>query len=199
MDIFGVSNSNQSVENIKSKASTFSSKRDQFYSTCFRQNFSLPNNIIYYISKNLKSAKLHQKMIRSCKYFFIKNPIIVINSKLYFHDENQWEVELKLYDISKVTYKFWITDYLFIGPQYLKINQTMDKNIVSPIIPKLYKSAPKYLTLCNQNIFFHDLSFFILSAEKICFTDVCVKNDDDSNVAVENIVEIAVKAKRITL
>uniref|UniRef100_A0A914QCW1 Uncharacterized protein n=1 Tax=Panagrolaimus davidi TaxID=227884 RepID=A0A914QCW1_9BILA len=198
MDISGVSKSNQSNENIKSKASKFSSKRAQFYSTWFRQNFSIPNNIIYYILKNPKSAKLYQKMIQTCKYFFIKNPIIVIDSRLYFYGENQWKVERKLYDITKVTCKFWITGDLCIAPKYLNINKNMNKNIVFSIIPKLYKCAPKYLFIYNQNIFFQDLSFFISSAENIDFTDACVKNDDGSNVSVETIVEIAFKAKVIT-
>uniref|UniRef100_A0A914PJX3 Uncharacterized protein n=1 Tax=Panagrolaimus davidi TaxID=227884 RepID=A0A914PJX3_9BILA len=74
----------------------------------------------------------------------------------------------------------------------------MDKNIVSSIIPKLYKCDPKYLFIYNQNIFFHDLSLLFESAEKIYFTDVCVKNDDGSIVSVEKIVEIAVKAKSFT-
>uniref|UniRef100_A0A914QV82 Uncharacterized protein n=1 Tax=Panagrolaimus davidi TaxID=227884 RepID=A0A914QV82_9BILA len=198
MDIFGVSKSNQSNKNIKSKASKFSSKHAQFYSTYFRQNFSLPNNIIYYISKNPKSAKLYQKMIQTCKYFFIKNPIIVIDSRLAFC-ENQWLIKRKPYDISNVTCKFWITDDLSIASNSLKINEDMNKNVVSSIIPKVYKCASKYLTLFNQNIFFHDLYFLIKSAEEIYFSDVCVKNDDGSNVAIEKIIEIAVKAKSFTL
>uniref|UniRef100_A0A914Q3D2 DUF38 domain-containing protein n=1 Tax=Panagrolaimus davidi TaxID=227884 RepID=A0A914Q3D2_9BILA len=135
-------------------------------------------------------------MVRSCKYFFIKNPIIVINSRLSFYNENQWEVERKPYDITKVTCKFWITGDLLIAP--LKIDETMDKKIISSIIPKLYTWSPRYLTFYNQNILFHDLSFFISSAERIYFTHVFVKNDDDSNVDVEKIFEIAVKAKMIT-
>uniref|UniRef100_A0A914QTX1 Uncharacterized protein n=1 Tax=Panagrolaimus davidi TaxID=227884 RepID=A0A914QTX1_9BILA len=74
----------------------------------------------------------------------------------------------------------------------------MNKNVVSSIIPKVYKCASKYLTLFNQNIFFHDLSLLFQSAEEIYFSDVCVKNDDGSNVAVEKIIEIAVKAKSFT-
>uniref|UniRef100_A0A914QFN5 Uncharacterized protein n=1 Tax=Panagrolaimus davidi TaxID=227884 RepID=A0A914QFN5_9BILA len=74
----------------------------------------------------------------------------------------------------------------------------MGKNIFSTIVPKLYKCAPKYLKLYYQNILFHDLSFFISSAEKIYFTHVCVKSDDGSNVSVEKIVEIAIKAEKIT-
>uniref|UniRef100_A0A914PL00 Uncharacterized protein n=1 Tax=Panagrolaimus davidi TaxID=227884 RepID=A0A914PL00_9BILA len=137
MDISGISESNQSNENIKSNASKFSSKHVQFYSTYFsRQNFSLPNNIIYYILKNPKSAKFYQKMVQSCKYFFIKNPIIVIDTKLWFCDENRWETESKQYDITKVTCKFWITGDLFIESNSLNINENMDKNMVSLIVPK---------------------------------------------------------------
>uniref|UniRef100_A0A914Q9R1 DUF38 domain-containing protein n=1 Tax=Panagrolaimus davidi TaxID=227884 RepID=A0A914Q9R1_9BILA len=198
MDISGVSKSDQSNENIKSKASMIQSKRAKFYPACFRQDFSLSNNIIYYILKNPNSAKLYQKMIQTCKYFFIKNPIIVIDSRLFIYDENNWYIICKPYDISKVTFNFWITNNLIISPKDLTINEKMDKTFVSSIIPKLYKCAPKYLTLYHQNIFFRDLSFFISSAEKIQFISVCVKNDDGSNVAVEKIVEIAVKAKKIT-
>uniref|UniRef100_A0A914PG37 Uncharacterized protein n=1 Tax=Panagrolaimus davidi TaxID=227884 RepID=A0A914PG37_9BILA len=190
--------------------STPTLKRAIFYSKICHQDFSLPNSIVYYMAQNPALPKVYEKIIQCCKYFFIKNPILVtlrlrfyggkwcINCKSVKTDIFECKFERKPYDITKVTSKFWITDLLFIEPEFLEDNEIMDKNIVSSNISKFYKCAPKYLKLCYQNIFFHDLSLLLQSAEKIYFIDVCVKNDDGSNVAVEKIVEIAVEAKMIT-
>ena len=42
------------------------------------QRFSIPSSFIYYMAKNPTSLPVYQKLIQSCKYFFAKNPIIVV-------------------------------------------------------------------------------------------------------------------------
>uniref|UniRef100_A0A914PK92 Uncharacterized protein n=1 Tax=Panagrolaimus davidi TaxID=227884 RepID=A0A914PK92_9BILA len=44
---------------------------------------------MYYITMNPKTPKVHQKLIKTCKHFFIKNPILVV-FELCFDDENGW-------------------------------------------------------------------------------------------------------------
>uniref|UniRef100_A0AC34FN25 Uncharacterized protein n=1 Tax=Panagrolaimus sp. ES5 TaxID=591445 RepID=A0AC34FN25_9BILA len=55
----------------------------RFYASYRHQEFSLPDSIMHYMAMNPKNAKIYQKLIRSCKYFFVKNQILVISSLQY--------------------------------------------------------------------------------------------------------------------
>uniref|UniRef100_A0A914PBQ5 Uncharacterized protein n=1 Tax=Panagrolaimus davidi TaxID=227884 RepID=A0A914PBQ5_9BILA len=68
------------------------SKRAKFMATYRHQNFSMPDSFVFYIAKNPKTWKLYQKMVKTCKYFFVKNPILVIDKHLNYYD-SQWTIE----------------------------------------------------------------------------------------------------------
>uniref|UniRef100_A0AC34FVH5 Uncharacterized protein n=1 Tax=Panagrolaimus sp. ES5 TaxID=591445 RepID=A0AC34FVH5_9BILA len=60
------------------------SKRARFLSTYRRdQEWSLPESIIHYMAMNPKKADVYEKLIESCKYFFVQNPIIVAERFAY--------------------------------------------------------------------------------------------------------------------
>uniref|UniRef100_A0A914YWR1 Dopey N-terminal domain-containing protein n=1 Tax=Panagrolaimus superbus TaxID=310955 RepID=A0A914YWR1_9BILA len=46
-----------------------------FFSSVRHQQFSIPEHIVYYIIKNYKKLDVYEKLIETCKYFFINNPI----------------------------------------------------------------------------------------------------------------------------
>uniref|UniRef100_A0A914NYP3 Uncharacterized protein n=1 Tax=Panagrolaimus davidi TaxID=227884 RepID=A0A914NYP3_9BILA len=160
-------------------------RRTKFMAKYHRQNFSMPDSVIFYIAKNPKTAKLY---LKTCKYFFVKNPIIIINRLEHFH--GKWRVKEKPLDLTKYSCKYWITDEIYdFG------NEFVDKNILSPIIPKLYQCDVRHLSLSDQIISFSDLSLLISSAEEIDLYDVIVKLADGSDVPVDDIVAIAINAK----
>uniref|UniRef100_A0A914PCK3 Uncharacterized protein n=1 Tax=Panagrolaimus davidi TaxID=227884 RepID=A0A914PCK3_9BILA len=167
-------------------------KRAKFMETYHRQNFSMPDSIIFYIAKNPKTAELYLKMVKTCKYFFVKNPILVINRLEHFH--GKWRVKEKPLDLTKYNCKYWITDEInaFDGDCVIR-------NIFSPIIPKLYQCDVKRLFVSDQIFSFNDLSLLILSAEDIDLYNVIVKNADSSDVPVDDIVAIADYAKSFEL
>uniref|UniRef100_A0AC35GSV6 Uncharacterized protein n=1 Tax=Panagrolaimus sp. PS1159 TaxID=55785 RepID=A0AC35GSV6_9BILA len=35
----------------------------------------MPDSVIFYVAKNPKTAELYFKMVKTCKYFFVKQPI----------------------------------------------------------------------------------------------------------------------------
>ena len=50
------------------------------------QQFGLPLTIICYVAKNPTSPKLYQKLAGTCKYFYHKNPIIIVENIKFFED-----------------------------------------------------------------------------------------------------------------
>uniref|UniRef100_A0A914PVZ2 Uncharacterized protein n=1 Tax=Panagrolaimus davidi TaxID=227884 RepID=A0A914PVZ2_9BILA len=166
------------------------SKRARFYAQYYQQNFSMPNSIIFYVAKNPETAKLYLKMVKTCKYFFVKNPIIIIPS--LNGNGGEWRSGYVQLNLSKYNCKYWITDEI-----YASARGFVDKNILSPIIPKLYQYDVKHLYLSDQIISYHDLSLIITSAEQIDFINVTVKHADSSDVSLEDIIAIAVNAKHV--
>uniref|UniRef100_A0A914Q162 Uncharacterized protein n=1 Tax=Panagrolaimus davidi TaxID=227884 RepID=A0A914Q162_9BILA len=174
----------------------YSSKRAKFLSTyCSRQSFSLTDSIMFYILKHPKDAQMYQKMIKSCKYFFIRNPILVISCLSYGGVRKEWQNLSKVKsDMSNLMSKIWITEKLHINAG------KNEENILSSIISKVYRCDVKEFILYNQTILYHDLTRLIGSAEIILFyQNVLVRNDNGLNVGLEKIVEVAVKAEFITL
>uniref|UniRef100_A0A914R0V2 Uncharacterized protein n=1 Tax=Panagrolaimus davidi TaxID=227884 RepID=A0A914R0V2_9BILA len=135
---------------------------------------------MFYILKNPATAKSYQKMIQTCKYFFIKNPIIVSADfpHPYSFDFDKWYIGKTRFDFSQLICKFWITENF---------------NFTS-ILPKIYKFDAKNVTLMIKVISLNDLSMFTKTAEDITFIEVTVKNPDDSVVPFEKIFDAFVKA-----
>uniref|UniRef100_A0AC34FK57 Uncharacterized protein n=1 Tax=Panagrolaimus sp. ES5 TaxID=591445 RepID=A0AC34FK57_9BILA len=155
-----------------------------------RQNFSLPDSVMYYMAMNPSSSKVYQKLIQSCKYFFSKNPIIVLHC-LHFTDDG-WKVcakECKMdnensYDFGfdKLTKKLWITDVLNTG-----VDQKLKKATPPSIISKLYHCKVKHCLLFKQEITFDELSFLASSATVLALVHCVVTDSSGSIVQIENI------------
>uniref|UniRef100_A0A914QYT9 Uncharacterized protein n=1 Tax=Panagrolaimus davidi TaxID=227884 RepID=A0A914QYT9_9BILA len=156
--------------------------RSKFLSTCFPQSFSLPNSIMYYISKNPTTTKLYQNLIQTCKYFFIKNPIIVSPNfpNPYSRDSDKLVIGKTGFYFSKLICKFWITENFYF----------------TSILAKLYKCDAKIVTLQNKVISFNELSMFTKTAEDISLNEITVNDSDDSIVPFEIILEIFVNVKK---
>uniref|UniRef100_A0A914QRH0 Uncharacterized protein n=1 Tax=Panagrolaimus davidi TaxID=227884 RepID=A0A914QRH0_9BILA len=176
----------------KSKNSMIvSCKRAKFMAKYQRQNFSIPDSVIFYIAKNPKTAELYLKMVKTCKYFFVKNPIIII--PVLHANCGKWRSGYLPLNLTKYDSRYWITDSI-----YASAFEFVDKNIFSPIIPKLYQCDAESLFFSDQIISYHDLSLLISSAELISFTNVVVKYADCSDVPLEDILAIAANAKYVS-
>uniref|UniRef100_A0A914NZ64 Uncharacterized protein n=1 Tax=Panagrolaimus davidi TaxID=227884 RepID=A0A914NZ64_9BILA len=186
--------SNRKRKAAQEELSIVLSKKARFYSSFFRQSFSLPNTIILYICKNPKSAAIYQKLIKTCKFFFTKNPVLIIQSLWYSND--RWEVCNKLFGFKNLTCKLWITEELFVDLYEAKC---APRSILSSIIPQIFRCDVQNLTIMNQDIALNDLSLLLSSAEYIAFVDVIVKDENNSVVGVENIIEAAKNAKSFNM
>uniref|UniRef100_A0A914QZ23 DUF38 domain-containing protein n=1 Tax=Panagrolaimus davidi TaxID=227884 RepID=A0A914QZ23_9BILA len=174
---------------------TIPSRRTKFFTKYFRQNFSLPDSIMHYIEKNPKTWKLYQKMIQACKYFFVKNPILVVRY-LYHNKDDLWCVDNRLLiDLKKIKCKFWVTKEFYV-PRFPDV-KNINPNIVSSNISKLYKCGASFLELGGQTISYHDLSFLISDAKEIVFEDVTVKDENGKILPLEKLIEASIKAERI--
>uniref|UniRef100_A0A914QAQ4 Uncharacterized protein n=1 Tax=Panagrolaimus davidi TaxID=227884 RepID=A0A914QAQ4_9BILA len=135
---------------------------------------------MFYISKNPRTTKLYQKMIQTCKYFFIKNPIIVSSNFPYSLDFDKRCIGKTGLDFSQLICKYWITENFKF----------------TSILPKLYKCDAIKVTISDQIISFNVLSIFTKTAEDIIFNKVTIKDSDGSIVSLEKIFKAFFNAKK---
>uniref|UniRef100_A0A914Z4G3 Uncharacterized protein n=1 Tax=Panagrolaimus superbus TaxID=310955 RepID=A0A914Z4G3_9BILA len=151
---------------------------------------------MHYITKNPKNTEGYQKMVQSCKYFFLKNPILIIFGLNY--SQTGWTASIKNgyknIDKNTILCKLWITDTIRVYRDNI-INGTFD----SSIIPKIYRCAVKYLSLYEQIISLNEFTFLCSSAERLTLEEVTVKNDDGIEVAFENLIKKLPQLKGIVL
>uniref|UniRef100_A0A914YCS3 Uncharacterized protein n=1 Tax=Panagrolaimus superbus TaxID=310955 RepID=A0A914YCS3_9BILA len=150
--------------------------------------------MLHYIAKNPKNTKVYQKMVESCKYFFIKNPILIISKLRYIH--NGWETRVnetwKSIDMNKILCKLWITFELRVVPE--NVNNT---SVASAVVPKIYQCNFKRLLLCDQVISLKEHMILCSSVKELRLERVIVKNEDCTLVTLEKLIEQLPKIKRI--
>uniref|UniRef100_A0AC34G922 Uncharacterized protein n=1 Tax=Panagrolaimus sp. ES5 TaxID=591445 RepID=A0AC34G922_9BILA len=147
---------------------------------------------MHYMAMNPPSAEVYQKLIQSCKYFFVKNSILVL-SGLYY-ENSRWEAlingEWKNIDLSNNPNKLWITDTFYV---YAK----SDITVVSPIISKFFKCNAKELILWEQILSYNEFMIIAPALEHFSLNLVTVKYDDGTIVPFEKLVEQLPNAKEI--
>uniref|UniRef100_A0AC35EZV3 Uncharacterized protein n=1 Tax=Panagrolaimus sp. PS1159 TaxID=55785 RepID=A0AC35EZV3_9BILA len=114
--------------------------------------------------------KLYQKLIQTCKYFFIKNPIIILHCLRF--EEHVWRIcdkinckEYHTYrkiDLAKIQSTISVSKNLEISFIF-----SLNSSIASSLIPKLYNGNVEALELHGQNISFNDLLFFSKTIQQI--------------------------------
>uniref|UniRef100_A0A914Q368 Uncharacterized protein n=1 Tax=Panagrolaimus davidi TaxID=227884 RepID=A0A914Q368_9BILA len=174
--------SNSSTEMTRNSVSMVFPNRAYFYSSCQLQNFSTPDTIIFYVSKNPSTSKFYQKMIQSCKYFFIKNPIIIV-PELWFYQRTGWYTEGsrpsedfpngRLVYLNELTSKIWITDSLDVW------GNTPIWPVVTSFMPKIYQCDATSIFINEQMFSFNDLMHIASKCEVLCLLSVVIMNNDE--------------------
>lgn len=162
-----------------------------------RQEWPLPYFMICYITENPLTAKVYQKLIQSCKHFFIKNPIIVFEHLFLNPEENYAFLNHfgRPFNMENALCKLWMTDkfncsvFALITPSYR----------TSLIIPQIFRCDAKVVRLSNQEISYNEFLFLSSNVEKIGLYYTPVKYEDGTNVPLEKLVKHVLNAKEICL
>ena len=165
---------------------------DDWKLSAIKQQFSLPEASVFYMAKNPPSPEVYEKLIRCCKYFWLKNPVITLNYLGRFYDEKYWVThkingfpELKKLKIESFKEKLWINWKLTV---YNDLNQFL----ASSLIPRVYRCDLKELMLAHLILSFDEFQKFTSSGtlESLDLHDTIVKNDDRTVVTIEKFIEI---------
>uniref|UniRef100_A0A914QBV6 Uncharacterized protein n=1 Tax=Panagrolaimus davidi TaxID=227884 RepID=A0A914QBV6_9BILA len=153
-----------------------------------RQNWLLPDNIIYYISKNPTSPKVYQKLVQICKFFFEKNPIIIIPYLYRWENSTKWYISqngrnrLIEIDLNTISTKIWIT-------QEILINKHIE-NCIATIVQKNFRFEILHLRVFDNDIIFDDLKVLASSAKRVSLHRNSIKYKNGTTVMFDKILEL---------
>uniref|UniRef100_A0A914QZS9 Uncharacterized protein n=1 Tax=Panagrolaimus davidi TaxID=227884 RepID=A0A914QZS9_9BILA len=160
-----------------------------------KQDWLLPESMIYYMAKNPSSAKCYQKLIQSCKYFFEKNPVLIVANIEIWKDrvsslicsnefnecKNMIEKCCIKIDISKLSSKIWLIRDLDI------ISDIED--YISMLCSKLFRCEINYFGIMGMFVKFEDFKFMASTAKKITLWDNKINFNDGKSVKLDEILE----------
>uniref|UniRef100_A0AC34FQJ4 DUF38 domain-containing protein n=1 Tax=Panagrolaimus sp. ES5 TaxID=591445 RepID=A0AC34FQJ4_9BILA len=160
-------------------------------SPSLKQYFSLPYSIMYYMAMNPPTPEVYNKLIKSCKYFFERNPILVVERM----DETSICAERYCdstgfdnqpccvkYNINKIKSKFWLT-------RELHLSAAATPNFISLLLPKLFLCEINQLTLFDKLVLFDDFKYLTSFATFVALIDVKIVFNDGKVVMLETILE----------
>ena len=99
---------------ISSQNASFRGKNCDF-EKLLPQRFSIPSSILYYITKDPTSPTVYQKLTQSCKYFYEKNRLLVVdriklvNCKVKVYQEVDKGMPYLTIKPHQILCKFWVT------------------------------------------------------------------------------------------
>uniref|UniRef100_A0AC34F8Y0 Uncharacterized protein n=1 Tax=Panagrolaimus sp. ES5 TaxID=591445 RepID=A0AC34F8Y0_9BILA len=166
-------------------------------SPSLKQYFSLPDSIMYYMAMNPPSPEVYNKLIQSCKYFFERNPILVVKHM------NEIDVDTKIcakedcdgigdkpccikIDLKKIKSKFWLTHEL-----YMDCYTT--QNFISMLLPKLFRCDINVLTIFHKDILYDEFKYLASFAKEVEVCNVKMLYTDGKTVMLEKILEVVLK------
>uniref|UniRef100_A0A914PIM2 Uncharacterized protein n=1 Tax=Panagrolaimus davidi TaxID=227884 RepID=A0A914PIM2_9BILA len=163
--------------------------------TSKRQYFSIPEKILYYAAKNATSSTMFQKLLQTCKYFFIVNPVVFV--PLLMCCSGSWDacnyggkVWFQFKDSQTLNFKVWIQH------QFLNFNGN-----VSRIFPWIYKSDAKFIQFGPYMpcMTFDEFMCIAGNAEELTMFSPSVKYSNGEIVLLEDIIKNLPKLKSLHL
>uniref|UniRef100_A0AC34G2P8 Uncharacterized protein n=1 Tax=Panagrolaimus sp. ES5 TaxID=591445 RepID=A0AC34G2P8_9BILA len=164
-----------SINNLQLASNKKFPTYDEYRASCGHQNFAFRESIMNYMAKKSdKSLRQYNKLIRSCKYFFVKDPILILHC-LHF-DGEEWIrcIKESCLDLKTETVKIDLK----------KIRSKINVTVVS----KLCTGNVDRLELENQRLSFKDLLLFSKNVGFLTLDKCSVFEENGNEVAFERIV-----------
>ena len=167
--------------------------------SAIKQRFTLPEALVFYMAKNPPSPEVFHILIRCCKYFWLKNPVITFKDFSCSTYHKYWRTikingfgKYQEFHIENLNEKLWICWHFSVWGDR---NQFM----ASSFIPRIHRCDLNSLMLFNQIVSFDEFQKFISSGslELLKFYKTIVKNKDGTIVPIEKLIELLPNVKII--
>ena len=163
------------------------------------QRFSIPETIVHYILKHPTSHRLWKKLIQTCKHFFSKNPILVVDSLWHkYGDTLSWTIslndEIVPIEIEECPCKLWITSIF---------TAVLDDvpQLVSVTLPKVYRCELTELRLQGMTLSYEEFQFLTSShtIETLKTANLILQHYHGRMVDIDEVLQLVPRAKSVCM
>uniref|UniRef100_A0A914YKC4 Uncharacterized protein n=1 Tax=Panagrolaimus superbus TaxID=310955 RepID=A0A914YKC4_9BILA len=154
------------------------------FSSPFQQFFPFPYFIMNYLLKNPKSPDTLLKLYKSCKYFYLKQQILIVSGEFIPGDNGTsltYKAELKK-DISKLKkVHIWLNNDMMLRNSLSRFN-----------FSQIYRSTIKYLCLHEMTLQMNEFKLLVAEncVEKTILYKSDVKDANAQNVSIDVILQL---------
>uniref|UniRef100_A0A914YBT7 Uncharacterized protein n=1 Tax=Panagrolaimus superbus TaxID=310955 RepID=A0A914YBT7_9BILA len=128
------------------------SKKVYTFKNPYPQHFSIVYDIIEYMIKNPSSGKVWKKLIKTCKFFYFKNPVLPVGALDVICDM-KCRADGECFDTTLSFPNLWIFDSLKANNDSV---QTIIYDCVQLIVPKILKFELRILNVKAQELTWSD-------------------------------------------
>uniref|UniRef100_A0A914YQU3 Uncharacterized protein n=1 Tax=Panagrolaimus superbus TaxID=310955 RepID=A0A914YQU3_9BILA len=142
-----------------------------------------------YILKN-STPEAWEKLIKTCKYFFSKNPVFPVG-RLYSDDDGKWNGDRRVINTNQPIAKLWLHKSLDVE----------SPATISSLIPKLSKCSVQSLIIGGQNLTWEEYQFLTVSGlvTYLDIFDFTVKYSDGKIVTFDKLLENLKNVENLTV
>uniref|UniRef100_A0A914YTX6 Uncharacterized protein n=1 Tax=Panagrolaimus superbus TaxID=310955 RepID=A0A914YTX6_9BILA len=133
-----------------------------------------------YILKN-STPEAWKKLIKTCKYFFSKNPVFPVGHLRAGFADGEWDGDCGIVNTNQPIVKLWLYKSLFVNTPAT----------FSSLIPKLSKCSVQNLSIEGQNLTWEEFQFLTVSGLVTSFKFIgsTVKYSDGKIVIFDKLLE----------
>uniref|UniRef100_A0A914Q5N5 Uncharacterized protein n=1 Tax=Panagrolaimus davidi TaxID=227884 RepID=A0A914Q5N5_9BILA len=165
-----------------------------------RQNFALPKFTMDYILKNPKSHELWKKLIQTCKWFFDKNPIVVLPCLHCTDDDDDVVITTcsggYCDDLCDRPVNFIFKQFMLWITHQFDMKKECSIDAAKFLIPYIYKCDATAIRLVKQVLTFEEFLFLTDKVVHLIYAPG-LQTGDNIPVPFEKIVESLPNIKNI--
>uniref|UniRef100_A0AC35FW15 Uncharacterized protein n=1 Tax=Panagrolaimus sp. PS1159 TaxID=55785 RepID=A0AC35FW15_9BILA len=149
-----------------------------------------------FYTKNPTSPTLYQKLVRTCKFFFEKNPILIMENLDACEDSTKYHISQNSHhesknnnyeccieiDLNNFSSKLWITLDLHI--------QERIQNCIPTVVQKNFRFEISRLAVYDNDIILNDLKVLVSSAKRVFLYRNSYKYKNVTIAMLDNILKL---------
>ena len=155
------------------------------------QAFNLPYGMMTFVTQKNANHVVYSKLITTCKHFFAKNPLLMVEDVFYSQCSLDYNmlfknkgISLSLESLQASKSKLWITQQITFLRSQVKI-------AASNIVKKLYRFDGSQLWICGQELTLQEYMVLTLS-KNLSYVNLFQStflNDDGTFASVKSLVD----------
>uniref|UniRef100_A0AC34G610 PH domain-containing protein n=1 Tax=Panagrolaimus sp. ES5 TaxID=591445 RepID=A0AC34G610_9BILA len=152
------------------------------------QRFPFKPTLMHYILKTA-DANILQNLFKSCKYFYLSNPVtIIFKLKPYHGPANGIQIREQ-----SINLQICSTIPAWLGKLFISTILDLSSNMFNNFLPRLYRCTAKYVSLSQLNLSDKEMDILIGHGNVVDLHLWEIKDENDKFLILENVLKMVPK------